>query len=58
MDDSFNPLDLLECDVVEEEGEVYLPEINKGEIRYVLFYYRLCMARVILEQNSSVPTML
>lgn len=32
MDDSFNPLDLLECDVVEEDGEVHIPEVNKDDI--------------------------
>lgn len=34
MDDNFNPLDLLECDVVEEEGEVQIPDINKDGIEY------------------------
>lgn len=32
MEDNFNPLDLLECDIVEEEGEVQIPDVNKDGV--------------------------
>lgn len=36
MEESFNPLDLLECDVVEGEGEVQIPDVNKGELSWTV----------------------
>lgn len=36
MEESFNPLDLLECDVVEGEGEVQIPDVKKGELSWTV----------------------